>query len=100
MTTPFAPSYGSSLALSPGVASAASNIRAGTRQIRIVNTGSAIAYIRTFDSQNTPAPAATSADFAIPAGMASVISKDPMHDRIAHISPAGTTLQVMVGEGM
>lgn len=99
MSTPFAPSYGSSQTVSPAASSATITLPTGNRSVRIVNTGASIAYVRIFNSQSG-ALAATVADFPVPAGMASTITKGPYDDRLAHISAGGTTLQIMVGEGM
>lgn len=95
----FVPKYGSGIAVSPGASSAASVIDGDNWQVRIVNTGSNIAFVRTYSSKTSPEPVATAADYAIPPGMASIVSKAWGHDKIAYLSPAGTTLQIMTGEG-
>ena len=64
----------------------------------VCNTGSNIGYVRigrTSDGTVT----ATTADCPIPAGQTAYLSKPHDHDTLAHISAAGTTLQVMSGEG-
>lgn len=96
---PFMPKYNSNQVVTPGAASAAITIDKDNRQVRIVNTGANIAYIQTYSSADNATHTATTADFAIPAGMAATITKDTSHDRLAHISAAGTTLQIMTGDG-
>jgi len=96
---PFFPSYGSNQVVSPAAAAAAITIDKDAKQVRIINTGANIAYVQTYSSTESPAPVATTADFPIPAGGASTITKSMYHDRLSHISAAGTTLQIMTGEG-
>lgn len=96
---PFSPAYGTGQAIAPAAASATVNINASNNQVRIVNTGAAIAFVRTFSNAAQPGTAATAADMPIPPNMAVTITKDLSHDRLAHISATGTTLQVMTGEG-
>lgn len=96
---PFAPAYGTNLVLTPAVASSAAvalDLGKTNRQVRITNTGANIAYVRIGPAD---LPAATTADFPIPPGMSFTITKDPQHTHIRHISAAGSTLQVMLGEG-
>ncbi len=95
---PFSPHYGSNQVLTAGAAALIADIDASNMQVRIVNTGSNIAYIRMYSSRAAAAVAST-VDFAIPAGMSSVITKSLEQDRISYISALGTTLQLMTGEG-
>lgn len=96
---PFSPAYGSGQSVAPAATSASVQINASNNQVRIVNTGAAIAFVRTFSQASQPATVATAADMPIPPNMAVTITKDLSHDRLAHISAAGTTLQVITGEG-
>lgn len=96
---PFFPKYNSNQVVSAAAASAEITIDGDNRQVRIVNTGANIAYVQTYSSRDNATHAATVADFPIPGGMAATISKDTSHDRLAHISAAGTTLQIMTGDG-
>lgn len=98
MKAPFNPQYGSNQVVASGAASATITIATGTKQVRIVNTGANIAYVRVFRLLDG-AMVATTADFPIAAGQASTITKGDRMDSLAHISAAGTTLQVMTGEG-
>lgn len=94
---PFNPAYGSTLTVTPGAASAnvAIDTRRESKNLRILNTGANIAYVRVGSGAQT----ATAADFPIAPGQASTITKDQDHDNLAHISPAGTTLVITRGEG-
>lgn len=100
---PFFPVYGTNQVLTAAATSSAAvaiDPQGNNRQVRIVNTGANIAYVRIGPST---LPAATTADLAIPpassVGNTVIVSKDPMHTHIRHISAAGSTLQVMLGEG-
>ena len=102
MTTiaPFQPVNGSTIIVTPAAGSANSPILLKSQQVRILNTGANIAYIRTYGSLDlATAAVATTADYPIASGQASVISKGVEHDRIAYISAAGTTLQITPGDG-
>lgn len=97
---PFNPAYGSNQILSVGATSDAATIDAGrySKQVRIVNIGVNIAHVRLYNAADG-AQEATEADFPVPGGMSSTITKDQRHDTLAHISADGTTLHVMLGEG-
>lgn len=86
--------------VTPGAASATITIDGSDKQVRVVNSGAAKGYFRTFSITNTPGgSAATAADFCVPAGMAATITKPDGHDRLSHISATGTTFEIMTGEG-
>ncbi|MES3022745.1 MAG: hypothetical protein V4857_14290 [Pseudomonadota bacterium] len=96
---PFMPKYGSNQVLTAGAAALIASIDAENKQLRVVNTGAGKGYFRTYDSTALPAPVATVADCPVPAGMATTVTKPSNHDRLSYISAAGTTLEVMTGEG-
>lgn len=95
---PFSPHYGTNQILTAAAGALVANIDPVDKNVRIVNTGSNIAYIRIYASTTT-AQVATTADFPIPAGVISIITKADGQDRMSYISATGTTLQVMSGEG-
>lgn len=95
---PFYPHYGANQVVTPAAASATVTISADDKQVRVVNSGSGLGYFRTFSSLSG-ALTATTADCPVRAGSDLVVTKDPSHDRLAHISAAGTTFNVMTGEG-
>lgn len=97
---PFDPKYGSNQVLTAGAAALVATIDKANKQVRIVNSGANGAHIRCYSSQASPVPVASTADFFIPAGMASVITKDGTHDQLSYISALGTTLHVITGEGV
>jgi len=94
---PFFPHYGSNQALAAAAASSSASISHQAKQLRVLNTGANIAYFRTYDNSGG-VQAATVADYPVPAGMGAIVSKQG-HNAISVISTAGTTLQVMSGEG-
>jgi hypothetical protein len=95
---PFSPHYGSNQVLTAGAAALSADIDATNAQVRIVNTGANIAYVRTYSSRAAAAVAST-ADLPIAAGAAKVFTKSLEHDKLSYISAAGTTLQMITGEG-
>lgn len=92
---PFNPRYGAGQILTPGVASAQATIGVGNKNLCLTNQGAAVCYVR-------PGPAgtvATTADYAVPPNSQVVITKFEDDTTLAHISPTGTTLHVIPGEG-
>lgn len=97
---PFSPHYGSNQVVTPAAASATITIEGNDKQVRVVNSGAAKGYFRTFSITDTPGgSAATVADCCVAAGMSTTITKPSGHDRLSHISATGTTFEVMTGEG-
>ena len=100
----FSPAYGTGQTLTPGAASATVTIQRSMNQIRVLNTGAAIGYFRTFNSRAaTDKPAtgvATTADLGVAPGMSTTVSKDLSHDSMAFISATGTTFIIIQGEGV
>lgn len=95
---PFKPHYGSNQIVTPAAASAdASALFKGDKSVRVRNTGANIGYFRITASGDTSA--ATTADMAVASGEVIVVEKDQDHTRMATISAAGTTFQIMTGEG-
>lgn len=94
---PFFPHYGTNQVLTAGAASAAFSIDKQDKQVRVANTGANKAYFRTYDSA-AGTPAASAADYCVPAGAVATVSKQ-CHNTIAVISASGTTLEVITGEG-
>lgn len=92
---PFNPRYGSGQNVAPAAASASITIGKGEKSVRLQNTGASPCQVRIGFAPVT----ATAADFHLAAGAVEVITKDQDHDTLAHISIAGTTLNVMTGEG-
>lgn len=95
---PFFPQYGSNQVLAAAAASATASINAKCKQVRVVNSGAAKGYFRTFNSVNG-AVSATTGDCVVLPNVPVVVTKDEGHDSIAYISATGTTLEVMTGEG-
>lgn len=92
---PVQPAYGTGQTLTPAAASAQATLPRGNKQVILTNTGANICYVRIGQGALT----ASAADFPVPAGSQSVVSKADDDNVLAHISAAGTTLHVMTGEG-
>lgn len=94
---PFAPHYGSTQSLAAAAAGPSANVllSAQDQQVRILNTGANVAYIRTGEGTQV----ATAADFPVAPGQSATITKGVTHNNLAYISPAGSTLVVSTGNG-
>lgn len=96
---PAFPNYGSGQVVTPAAASAAAVIREQSKQVVLTNIGAGICYVRTYSSLDAASNAATTADYPVLPNSQATITKDMAHNRIAHISAAGTTLHIMTAEG-
>lgn len=94
---PFSPHFGTNQVLTAGAAALNATIDAVDKEVRIMNTGANIAYVRI--SRTDAIVAATTADFPIASGQTSTITKADGQNNLSYISAAGTSLQVMSGEG-
>lgn len=92
---PFSPAYGSGITVSPAVASAASAVGLGNKNLVLSNTGSNICYIHV----GYTGAVASATDMPILAGTQVTITKPQEATHVAYISAAGTTLNIMPGEG-
>lgn len=92
---PFQPRAGSNVVASPGASSASITIDAQAKSVRLVNVGANICHVRIGVGSQT----ATTADMPVRAGAEIVVSKGDGENTLAHISAAGTTLHIQVGEG-
>lgn len=92
---PFYPRYTKALQLTPAAVSAQVTIPAGSKQMILTNTGANEAFIRVGSGTFT----ATVNDYLVMAGTQISLSKLEDHDQLAHMSPAGTSLHVIFGEG-
>lgn len=91
----FAPAYGAGITVSPAVASAVSAVGLGNKTLVLTNTGANICYVRV----GVAGAVATAADMPIPAGAQVCLSKFQDSTHVAYISAAGTTLNIIPGEG-
>ena len=93
---PVQPGYGTGQTPTPGAAAATITLTSGSKQLVLTNLGANPAYVRVggADIGN-----ATVADYPVPAGAQVVITKSAADNKLSHISPLGTTLHVMNGEG-
>lgn len=98
-TQPFNPDYGQNLVLTGTGSAQNATVRRTAKQINFVNSGTAKAYVRLYDSRETVGSnAATVADFCIPAGLSRTVSKSTHHDTVSYIG-AGAILDMITGEG-
>ncbi len=95
---PFSPHYGTNQLLTPAAGALVANLDPNDKNVRLVNTGTNPAYIRIYSSTGT-AEVATTADYLIPGGVSTTITKAMGQDRMSYVSALGTTLQVCSGEG-
>lgn len=95
---PFNPQYGTNQVLTAAAASASAAISASCKQIRVLNSGTNKGYFRIYNSAGGT-QSATTADCPVAAGMATTVTKEQDQNAIAYISSAGTTFEVMAGEG-
>lgn len=93
---PVQPGYGTGQIVNPAAGAATANLTAGSKQLILTNQGANPAYVRV---GQTGLATATTADYPVPAGAQVVITKAMGDDKLSHISPLGTTLHVMNGEG-
>lgn len=101
--SPFQPMQGANKKVTATTTSANVTIGAGQKSLRIINAGAVLGYFRTYRASEG-AQTATAADTPIAvsgaAGSVLVIEKPEMHDTIAHLSDATTTvLHFQPGEG-
>jgi hypothetical protein len=95
VNVPFAPAYGKGVTVSPAIASAATAVGLGNKNLFLTNTGANICYVRV----GIVGAVATAADMPIAAGAQVCLSKFQDNTHVAYISAAGTTLNIMPGEG-
>lgn len=97
--SPFQPRYGAGVAVAPAAASATSTLGLGNKTLRVRNTGATnIMFFRTGRAADG-AVVATSADMPVSPGETVYVEKFQDHDTVAYISAAGTTAQIISGEG-
>lgn len=93
----FNPAYGSGQNLTATASSQSVTLPAGTKSIRITNTGATnSAYVRIGKGAQT----ATTADLLVMQNTIEVFTKDMDDTTLAYISASGTTLNFILGEGM
>lgn len=99
MIKPFCPAYGTNQNVTATSSPATITINRSDDQLRIVNSGSVVAYIACYDSTGTANSAGTT-DFPIFPGQASTITKSQLHDTLSYYCASSTTLSIMTGRGI
>lgn len=97
----FQPYYGTGQSLTANAGSQAASALGKSKAVCITNTGSTnLAYIRISRFASGGAPtAASAADYPVMPGAQVIVTKDDEDNGLTYISPSGTTLHVMLGEG-
>lgn len=95
----FQPVYGSGQNVAPAAGSVTITIGAGSKALQFYNSGANVCYVRVGRAVSGVFVAATTADYPIAPGTKEVIAKAQDDDSVSHISAAGTTLNVVPGEG-
>lgn len=96
---PFSPQYKSNQNVTAADPAAFIIINEASDQVRVVNNGSNVAYVCTYNSAGT-ALVADATDLPVFGGQATTFTKSLSDNRISYYSPAGTTLSVMTGRGI
>jgi len=96
---PFSPQYKSNQNLSAADPAAVAIINDSCDQVRVVNYGSNVVYVCTYNSAGTIV-VADATDLPVFGGQATTFTKSLSDNRISYYSPAGTTLSVMTGRGI
>lgn len=94
---PFNPSYTTGQTVTPAAAAANISIPADGKQVCLTNLGTNVCYVRI--GVGVGLWSATIADYPVPPGAQVIVTKGDGVNILSHISPAGTTLHVMAGEG-
>lgn len=94
---PFSPDFGAGTVQTLAAAGTATlTVRKDARQVCFTNQGANPVYARIGDSSVANA---SIADYAIPANGQVIVTKSNQADTIKLLSPAGTTVHVITGEG-
>ena len=93
---PVFPCYGTGQSVSPASAAGSAAVLKGNKQMILTNLGANVCYAK-IGKQG--APAASASDYPVPGGAQLVVSRAMDDDTIYFISPLGTTLHYMNGEG-
>lgn len=94
--SPVQPGYGTGQIVAPAAAAATANLNPGSKQLILTNLGANLAYVRVGQAGQKDA---STADYPVPAGAQVVVTRGESDDKMSHISPLGTSLHVMNGEG-
>lgn len=96
---PLGPHYGTAQQQTLVAATAAPfTISGSDNQLRVWNSGSNTLYFCTYSSAGT-ARIASATDCFVPANVVTTITKPEGHDKVSFLSPSGTTVEFMTGEG-
>lgn len=101
-TRPFGPDYGNGTGpLAGGASSQNTPIRKGSKNLRVLVTGTGVGYFKTYLSTNTTDTnfnVASTKDVPVTGGLVTTITKPEGHDGFAYIG-TGLTFYPITGEG-
>lgn len=92
---PFSPVYGSGVSVTATSSSQSATIQDGSIGVVVTNTGTNLAYVNLSPNGG----AATSADYLVLPSSQVVLPRSDEVTSFRYISPAGTTLHVICGQG-
>lgn len=96
---PFSPQFKSNQNVTAADPAAFITINESSDQVRVVNYGSNVAYICTYDADGTSL-VADDTDLPVFGGQDTTFTKSLSHNRLSYFSPLGSTISVMTGKGI
>lgn len=93
---PFNPNYNNGQQVSAASASAYITVLGGNKSTCVTNLGTNVAYVRI---SNDTGKTASQADMPVLPGAQIILTKSTDDNVVSYISPSGTTLHVITGEG-
>lgn len=97
---PFSPQFGSNQSSVLGAAgNAALSVTRDCTTLYLYNSGAGDLYVAAYSSLASPAYVASAKDYPVPPGQTRIIFIGEVNDRVSVFSTAGTTAQVMAGDG-
>lgn len=94
--SPFQAKYGSGQVVTASGTAGTATLAIGTKNIRVVNIGSALGYYRVGKSGMA---ACSTADVALPAGAGEIVTRAEDDTVFGHYSSGGTDFHIILGEG-
>lgn len=97
---PFSPQFSSNqISTLAAAGTAALSVTRDCTTINVYNSGAGDLYVAAYSSLASPAYVASNKDYPIPPGQSRIIFIGEVNDRVSIFSTAGTTAQVMAGDG-
>lgn len=97
---PFSPQFSSNqISTLTAATAAALTVTRDCTTITVYNSGTGDLYVAAYDSRALTPYVASNKDYPVPPGQTRVIFIGEVNDRVSVFSTAGTTSQVMAGDG-